>query len=521
MATIDFRQVAGANFNDSNALRLAAAQSGNTALTGLQGVFQEAMGAVQNRNHADMQAIINQQTPENINDPTAVAALMEQFKGMAAATGNNWDPTVIGAALDTRKDTLLNRGGKQIGNAQAGVDLQSATQDMTQTGIVNARTNSEAEAASAAAKKEAQYSDILKIMSSGEAYLGTLDMTTPEGKAEAAKYQLEMDQAIAKSDPDGIDMLDSANLFALGESQNNDAYERRLRQKTAETNINNAIDANTRGNVGLSFKIQEGTAKTQQAQVAEVRNKAELYGLPPTMFKKDGSIDAGAAAQGLAAQVDDAVRKLRNPTDSVPFADRVLEYMKTPDDNRVLDNVQLGQAQKSLTNYALQNVQGKSLKLNDDEKWAVIQAMATGELQSDSAGTWNVAGVSNYEGLYEEVVPNFVNRLRQQTQPIKENNAIAEVYANFFGGAGKLVDAVELTKIMNMGPDSEHNKYLPPSLRNSEYKGPVYTDKPEYVDKALKAKRAAAAIEKSGNQVKPSKASGGTPRSVYDLRNNY
>lgn len=519
MAIIDFKQIAAPNFNDSNTLALAAAESGNTALTGLQGVFKDAMGAVQNRNHADMQTIINQQTPETLNDPKAVAALMEQFNGMAAATGNNWDPTVVGAALDGRQDTLLNRGGKRIGNAQAGIDMQAATQDMIQTGVVNKQTNAAAEATAEAARKEKQIIELSQLMEFDKS--ATFDLTTPEGKAAAEKHRKEMDDAILTMFPDGIDIQDAAAQFAYGSEQNETAYERSLKQEAAEVNINNAKDANKRGNIGLAWKMEQGEAKTNQSQVKQVRDQAALNGISPMVFKEDGTFNAPAANQDLASKVDNAVRELRNPTDSVPFADRVLEYMKTDDDKRVLNNKQLGQAQKALTNYALQNKSGKALKLNDDERWAVIQAMATGELQSDSLGTGDFVGFSNYEGLYEEVVPRFVNRLRQQTQPINENNAIAAVYSDYFKGIGSMTDAVAVRDAMGIGPEDPRNKYMPPSLRHPKYKGEVYTDKPAYVDKELEAKRAAGDIENSGKQVKPSKAKGGTQRSVYDLRNNY
>lgn len=506
---IDFRQVAAPNFNDSNELLRLAAESANKGMTGLKDTWSGAMGAVQNRNQADMQALINQQTAQDLNNPETVQNLLAQFKTMAEPTGGNYDPTVIQAALDGRQDTLKARQGVDYANADANLGVQQAGVNLTDSIVTNANKQTDYLKAAAAKQKETALQGAYGTISNYNRVTAGLD---PNNPADIPKLELalaERDNYLKELFPKGSMTPDiQQKIYEMTQDRgfkvdiNTENIEgKRISNKVTE-------NADARNSAKFAWEVEKGNEAAAAKQLGARRDQATLAGINPNVINPDNSFNANAANQDLMTKITEAQRQANSPPNSVPFSERVNEHIGKQGEDAPISPAKLRQLQKALNNYAGQNSGNKSMRLDDDDRWAIYQGILSGKIQSEKWSVGEALGMSNYEGLFEEVIPQYMERRIRQDKPVNNNLIAAEQVGQYFKGLGGIGDQVVLAEQMGIVPNSPLFMYLPEPIRQKL--DPNNTDNRRYTDVPT-IKSSAAKIE---NNVKPKKkASGPKPAS--------
>lgn len=520
MALIDFRQVAAPNFNDANSLMELAAKRGESAITGLQKTWEDAMGAVQNRNHAKMQTIINQQSAEDLQNPEFVGQLMQQFQSMAEPTGNNYDPTVIGAALDNRTDTLQKREGVMYDNMASNVGVQQGKEDL-QNSMVTNKFSQDKLAGEAKAAKESKNQDkaygIMRHFERGIKELEGLD--TPEAKLELQALKAQREGHLAELYPEGIPPEVMNSIYEKSDEAN-------IKNQMTNLNIEGKQYANADAATRIGLARDQFTHKVitdREKTGIAFADRAVANGLGANVITPEGKFNPGAANQDLMSRLETANRELVSPADSKPFSERVNETLgKTKSkDGAIISDDKLRQLQIALNTYSSQSKNGKSLQLTDDEKWAVFQGMLSGEIQSDNWITGDFGPASNFQGMFDKVIPEFLDRYKKQTIPHKQQLKKAEVVSDYFTKLGGIGDQVYMAEEMGITPNTELFMYLPKHIRDAL--DPKGTDKRSYNDIPT-ANDPAAIIESKAKDPKDktkTKADRNVkPKTVYQQRNN-
>lgn len=519
MAIIDFRQVAAPNFNDANSLMELAAKRGETAITGLQKTWEDAMGAVQNRNHAKMQTIINQQSAEDLQNPEYVGQLMQQFQTLAEPTGSNYDPTVIGAALDNRTDTLQKREGVMYDNMSGNVGVQQAKENLENSMVTNEFSQNKLVSEARAAIETKNQDKAYGIMSNFERGIrGIEDASTPEAQLKVEALKAQRDAHLAAIYPDGIPPEVLNNIFEKRNAAN---------QKNTITDLN--IEGKRYANEDAATRIGLARDQFTHKVITErdksgiaIADRAVSLGLGANVITPNGEFNPGAAIQGLMSSLETANRELVSPADSKPFSERVNETLgKTKSkDGAIIGDDKLRQLQIALNTYSSQSKNGKSLQLTDDEKWAVFQGILSGEIQSGNWITGDFGPASNFQGMFEKVIPEFMERYKKQTVPHKQQLKKAEVVSDYFNKLGGLGDQVYMAEEMGIKPNTELFMYLPKHIRDAL--DPEGTDKRSYNDIPT-ANKAAETIEKKAkgksDKTKTTANRNVKPKTVYQQRN--
>lgn len=503
MSVIDFRQVAAPSFGDTNNLIELAMRQSNAGIEGLQKTWETAMGAVKNKNQADMIGVLNQQSTADLDNPQTVQALMEQFKTMAAPTGGNFDPMVMQAAIDGRGDTLRAREGVKLDNAMGNVNLQQGVENYSNSVVTNKNTLADYERGIKADQYQNNIKKSADITAGYQAYIGSLD---PNADAEAiAQLTAKRDEAlqgvwggeIPLDAFGGINAINEKNALAKR------ALVANIEGKEVGTDLAIKTADLNEAKFGLQVE-QAGYSKTEKE--AKLRNeRATMAGLAPNTYNSDNTINGGSLAQQLTTKIDTAQRMANAPPNSIPFSTRINEDIKSRGKEGGMPESKLRQMQKTLNNYKYQSKDGKSLALTDDQKWRVYEGLMSGEIQSSKYSVGQFAGLSNYEGLFEEVIPKYMDSYINVEMPANNQKIAAEqVDALLTSVVNSGGDKFEAVKAMNITPGSEYFMYLPESMRKKL--DPKGTDKRRYTDVPA-AKQIAKEMEENVKKKNPPKQS--------------
>lgn len=102
------------NFGEANELYKLSMGYADKAIAQGKQTFDDAVKAVENRNHAQIQSMINGYNRDELLDPTVQFNIQEDIKRLGLDTGNIYDPMKVNTYLDTRPDTLLQRGSNEL-----------------------------------------------------------------------------------------------------------------------------------------------------------------------------------------------------------------------------------------------------------------------------------------------------------------------------------------------------------------------------------------------------------------------
>lgn len=520
MAAINFNQVAGPNFGNSNELRKLALETGNKAFTGLSDTFTTAMGAVQNRNQAEMQNIINQQSIEQLNNPQNIQNLLGQFQDIAAPTGGNYDPTIMQAALDGRQDTLQARQGVLYDNMDANIGVQQGKTDLENTIVTNKQEQERIERETKAALESARVTKASNALGAYMRKTANLDPVKDAAAIQAAKA--ERNDFLAQEYPEGIPLDIEQQIYQLGEDSTYKSMTNKLNIEGKDLS-NRDLAART-ADRAARFQLEQ--QKLSQNTGIQARDRAVASGLSAAVINDDGSFNGKGARQDLMTRITNAQRTATSPANAKPFAERVNEVISGGGENPAISPEKLRQVQIALNSYSNQSKNGKSLQLSEDDKWAVFQGIMSGEIQSDGISIMEFAGTSNYQGLFEKVIPQFIERRKKQTIPANNNLIAAQEVGNYMQGLASLGDQVYMVEEMGITPGTPLFMYLPESLR--QVLDPNNTDKRRYTDvpTANVAADMENKVKNSGKTNKnktgkPSEAKGGKQKTVFELRNGY
>lgn len=477
MARIDFKQVAAPIFNDSNNLIELAMKQGTAATEGLQKTWEAAMGAVKNKNHAEMIGVLNQQSAADLDNPQTVQALMEQFRTMAAPTGGNFDPMVIQAAIDGRGDTLRAREGVKLDNAMGNVNLQQGVENYSNSVVTNKNTLDAYERDVKAKQYQNNIQKSADISAGYQAYIGSLD---PNTDADAiAQLTAKRDEALQGIWGGEIPLDAFGGISAINEKNALDKRTKLANIEGKEVSTDLAINADARNTAEFGFRVEQAALNRADKQASTISDKATLNGLNPDVITPEGRINGPAANQQLMTNINEAQRIANAPPNSVPFSERVNEYIGKGE-NKAISPDKLRQMQIALNTYASQSKDGKSLQLTEDDRWAVFQGVLSGEIQSDKWSVGELAGMSNYQGLFEEVIPKYMKTRKQQTQPANNNLIAADEMGKYFKSLGAVTDQVTAAQDMGILPGTPMFMYLPEHIRKKL--DPKGSDKRRYTD---------------------------------------
>lgn len=479
MSVIDFRQVAAPSFGDANNLIELAMKQGTAATEGLQKTWEAAMGAVQNRNQADMVGVLNQQSAADLNNPQTVQALMEQFKTMAAPTGGNYDPMVMQAAIDGRGDTLRAREGVKLDNAMGNVNLQQGVENYSNSVVTNKNNLADYERGIKADQYQNNIKKSADITSGYEAYIGSLD---PNTDADAiAQLTAKRDEALQGIWGGEIPLDAFGGISAINEKNALDKRTRLANIEGKEVGTDLAIKTADLNEAKFGLQVEQAGYARADKQAKATSDRATMAGLAANTYNPDGSINGGSLAQQLTTKVDTAQRLANAPPNSIPFSTRINEDIKSRGKEGGMPENKLRQMQKTLNTYKYQSKDGKSLALTDDQKWRVYEGLMSGEIQSSKYSVGQFAGMSNYQGLFEEVIPKYMDSYINVEMPANNQKIAAEqidaILTSVVNSGG---DKFEAVKAMNITPGSEYFMFLPKSMRDKL--DPNGTDKRSYND---------------------------------------
>lgn len=129
----------------------------------------------------------------------------------------------------------------------------------------------------------------------------------------------------------------------------------------------------------------------------------------------------------------------------------------------------MGQVIKKLNSYRGKDGKGNIVAtLNETDKWEVMQAIASGVIPSDKWSTGSVGGFSNYEGILDKNITNYVKWLNETHKPAELDKYKRDVYN------------AEVQKVIKTFPNTDHRQAAE-MLGLNNPKGKDYHLYPSYI----------------------------------------
>lgn len=468
MAAIDFRQVAAPSFSDANALLKLASEQREAAFKGVQGTFDDAMGAVQNRNQAKMQELINMQTSEQLNDPNAAMALQEEFKRIGAATGNNYDPTVINTYLDGRKDTLLNREGKVNENTNSNIQGQQAFEDLQMTKVNNDHTVAGYEADKITTATDKKVTGVAS----------TIQLYTDKIKRNPEQKDALMEQMRSHVASYGaLSPEESYKMYGMLDQFSNDAF-KQLYANKGLVNKNDRDIVNTNATVVNTDIAKERLKISQVDQALKIesglsgandKNQAALdaQGISAGLGSNERTIDAngtvslntGQIKQRWSNETSEMINKIKDPSGGLSFNEQSLTRWSE------LNNI--AEPPKKLIsnmNKLFNEMEGKTATpLSEAQKWKVMLKYAQGGTESNTF-LWREDHIRVMRSNLPKVMKSVLDEEKNSIDAAK-TSYYNQQFSALNSGKGAISNQAAA---LELGITSKHPdlKYMPVAVQN-------------------------------------------------------
>lgn len=426
------------NFGEANELYKLGMEYANKAVTQGKQTFDDAVKAVENRNHAQIQSMINGYSRDELLDPTVQFNIQEDIKRLGLDTGNIYDPMKVNTYLDTRPDTLLQRGGNEIDYANKVLNHSDKNLDFN-----NKVLNDQA------------YKTALGI----DAIIGKRDPDSPEVRTAIQGFLREsgisndpvLGGLIGKSVFD-ININEEKNIADLQGKHNTNRHKQvqtnvleqmtpyQVAQSIANIGKTNAetdgIKANTHltnvkadsTKIGDALKVAEHDRDKQTAQlnaiakaVEPLKASAESLGFKDAV-RNDGSINYPMIASNLDNKVNDLRKSLNDfsgtpANEKISFADWLTSKSATDMKERVQSELYDTAWNSALSAVErLRNPTDGSKGISDAEAMELM-----GYLTNKQWGDWKSTSQREITANVE-TAQAYINQSRKRMRAEKEEN---------------------------------------------------------------------------------------------------
>lgn len=414
---IQFHAPNAPNFGEANDLTLKSMELGNHAVKSITDTWNNAVKAVENRNHAEMKQMIDAYNYQQLQDPNVINQVQNDIKRLGLETGNMYDPTVVQTYLDTRADTLLKREAEKLQHQSNGIAYDNAV-------IANKDNKLKFDdSRKTYLAKDLGYA-LLALNPKGDEQLGAKiiqqyaqnEPTVVGRHIENTSNRLQQD---AKVNAD--------NNLKYAQAGYDDARSKALNM-TTPVEVQKALVGIEKDKASIE-NMQANTVKTLQdmynsqnaptAQQKVMQERIDKAGLPPNIITHDGKFDNNVARNHVMLSVAVAKNKANNHFD-MSYEQFVMDKKPTlvkankdlpPEVMRDLGNVILEQASKS------------NITLTPKERIVLETGILTGLLPYERILNGTFFGMSNYEGALEELGNQYLKYSQAVSQKEVEQKA--------------------------------------------------------------------------------------------------
>ena len=491
---IDFKQVAAPSFSGANELLKLAQEQQQAAMTGFKDTVNTGFENIQDSNHAQMLNLLNMQTREQMLDPIYQQELGQKFQDIAAPSGGIYDPLAIEAMRDASIDKDRKREDAMWGNTMGNLNAQNRKIDVDKNiiSLAGDKRVEEGEVANALSAK----TDAEKLNVAKQYMFLTSKVNSASTPEDAATYQGELD-ALGTSLAEKGDyayMQDVATLInQFGTEQGNAAFDKAKQDifiRNSQQQYEHKNNADTRLNIGSQiavrgsdrsdgrlafdmYKYEDGKGVVDQ-KALETAVGAAGYSNGEVNLQ-DGTLRPEAVRATVGGRIEAQRNMINNPLinaegKSVTFAAKLAEnrsaIMKS---SPHMNENKMAPVTKKLNSYRGKDGKGNVVStLNETDKWEVMQAIASGVIPTDKWSTVSVGGLSNYEGLLDKNITNYVKWLNETHKPAELDKYKRDVYN------------AEVQKIIKTFPNADH-KQAAEILGLNDPKGKDYHLYPSYI----------------------------------------
>lgn len=422
---IQFHAPSLPNFGEANDLTLKSMELGNNSIKSITDTWNNAVKAVENRNHAEMKQMIDAYNYQQLQDPNVINQVQNDIKRLGLETGNMYDPTVVQTYLDTRADTLLKREADKLAHQTNGLEY-----DIKNYGY-----------------DEKVFNDsVAKVVTAGSYPLRTQNINDPKSVADTIKQLNELIQsfpkeqrpfvtasiyndAISKGVAHQKSMAELDTLFAnidKTKAQTNSINsllpyeiketEANIAFKNAQTETENStrqgkIDGQTISNAVQEHKLI-GEVNKPSEQITNIQKNLESRGFPMQAIDKDGNLNNNLLRNSVTTSVEVAKSKVNNQFD--------MSYIEWANKHKP-DLIKASKIHptklEAFAHFLNEQHEKTGLTLKDRERIILETALIDGSLPIESILNGNFFGASiNYGSYIEKLGKNY----------LKQNEAIDE-----------------------------------------------------------------------------------------------
>lgn len=451
---IQFHAPNAPNFGEANDLTLKSMELGNHAVKSITDTWNNAVKAVENRNHAEMKQMIDAYNHQQLQDPTVLNQVQEDIKRLGLETGNVYDPVVMQTYLDTRGDTLLKRNENNLDYdvKEFKHDNEVLNDRLNKAFTISKylegryRTGDTPENIQHNAWVNSELSNLVEQFPKEQQLLASAFMNNKirEQQAEDARKVLadsKVRSEIGVNNANAFNTSVKASAtktllpYEVLDKQSGIAY------RNAQTLTENAlrqgkVDEQDIRNIGNLYKNQAEQDKPSE-QITNIQKGFEKYGFPSQAIDKDGNLNVNMLRNSITTSVGIAKDKAGNQFD--------MSYIDWANKHKP-DLIKVSKIHPTkLNDFALflnEQHEKNGLALTDRQKIILETALIDGTLPIERILNGNFLGMSNYGSAIEELGKKY----------LKQNEAIDEQRKTEVAKNTLMTKITELSSVTGLSP---------------------------------------------------------------------